>query len=116
MLQSLREEKGGKLPMLLSPRKNGLDSLSKEVRVFKVFEKVSGGSRPLGLLPERHSRVSLGSAKESYTSKRAQEETLGPRVVETFWRPNSRPSPKNLQGKNSYLLLLFPEVRSQRKI
>ena len=36
MLKSLREETEGKLKMLLSPRKNGLDSLFKEVRVFKV--------------------------------------------------------------------------------
>ena len=36
MLQSLREEREGKLQMLLSPRKNGLTSLLKEVRVFKV--------------------------------------------------------------------------------
>ena len=35
MLQSLREEKEGKRQMLLSPRKNGLTSLFKEVRVFK---------------------------------------------------------------------------------
>ena len=37
MLQSLREETEGKLQMLLSPRKNGLTSLFKEVRVFKVI-------------------------------------------------------------------------------
>ena len=36
MLQSLREETDGKLQMLLSPRKNGLTSLFKEVRVFKA--------------------------------------------------------------------------------
>ena len=36
MLQSLREETEGKLQMLLSLRKNGLTSLFKEVRVFKV--------------------------------------------------------------------------------
>ena len=36
MLQSLREETEGKVQMLLSPRKNSLDSLFKEVRVFKV--------------------------------------------------------------------------------
>ena len=36
MLQSLREEAEGKLQMLLSLRKNGLTSLFKEVRVFKV--------------------------------------------------------------------------------
>ena len=36
MLQSLREEKKGKLQVLLSLRKNGLTSLFKEVRVFKV--------------------------------------------------------------------------------
>ena len=35
MLKSLREETEGKLQMLLSPRKNGLTSLFKEVRVFK---------------------------------------------------------------------------------
>ena len=36
MLQSLREEREGKLEMLLSLRKNGLTSLFKEVtRVFK---------------------------------------------------------------------------------
>ena len=38
MLQSLREEREGKLQMLLSLRKNGLDSLFKEVRVFKASE------------------------------------------------------------------------------
>ena len=36
MLQSLREEREGKRQMLLSLRKNGLTSLFKEVRVFKV--------------------------------------------------------------------------------
>ena len=36
MLYSLREEKEGKFQMLLSPRENSLDSLFKEVRVFKV--------------------------------------------------------------------------------
>ena len=35
MLQSLREEREGKLQMLLSLRKNGLDSLFKEVRALK---------------------------------------------------------------------------------
>ena len=35
MLQSLREETEEKFQML-SPRKNGLGSLFKEVRVFKV--------------------------------------------------------------------------------
>ena len=34
MLQSLRAEIEGNLQMLLSPRKNGLDSLFKEVRGF----------------------------------------------------------------------------------
>ena len=38
MLESLREEIEGKLQMLLSLRKNGLTSLFKEVRVFKVLE------------------------------------------------------------------------------
>ena len=37
MLESLREETEGKLQMLLSPRKNGLTSLFKEVRVFKAL-------------------------------------------------------------------------------
>ena len=37
MLQSLREEKEGKLQMRLSPRKSGLTSVFKEVRVFKVW-------------------------------------------------------------------------------
>ena len=36
MLQLLREETEEKLQVLLSPRKNGLDSLS-EVRVFKEY-------------------------------------------------------------------------------
>ena len=36
MLQSLRKETEGKLQMLVSPRKEGLDSLFREVRVFKV--------------------------------------------------------------------------------
>ena len=35
MLESLRAETEGKLQMPLSLRKNGLTSLSKEVRVFK---------------------------------------------------------------------------------
>ena len=35
MMQSLREETEGKLQMQLSPRKNGLTSLFKEVRVLK---------------------------------------------------------------------------------
>ena len=38
MLFSLKEETEGKLQMLLSPRKNGLTSLFKEVRVFKGCE------------------------------------------------------------------------------
>ena len=38
MLQSLREETEGKRQMLLSPRKDNLDSLFKEVRVFKVVK------------------------------------------------------------------------------
>ena len=37
MLQSLREDTEGELQMLLSPRKNGLTSLFKEVRVFARF-------------------------------------------------------------------------------
>ena len=41
MLYSLREEKEGKLQMLLSLRKNGLNSLFKEVRVFKVVSGLS---------------------------------------------------------------------------
>ena len=48
MLQSLREETEGKPQMLLSPRKNGLTSLFKEVRVFKV----AGSSA--GLRPSQH--------------------------------------------------------------
>ena len=40
MLESLREETEGKLQMLLSLRKNGLTSLFKEVRVFKVLNFV----------------------------------------------------------------------------
>ena len=36
MLQPLREETEGKLETPLSPRKNGLTSLFKEVRAFKV--------------------------------------------------------------------------------
>ena len=38
MLQSLREDTEGKLQMRLSPWKIGLDSLFKEVRVFKGKE------------------------------------------------------------------------------
>ena len=38
MLSSLREETEGKLQMLLSPREDGLDSLFKEVRVFKGIQ------------------------------------------------------------------------------
>ena len=37
MLQSLREEREGKLQMLLPPKKNGLDSLFEEVRIFMVY-------------------------------------------------------------------------------
>ena len=37
MLSSLSEETEGKLQMLLSHWRNGLTSLFKEVRVFKVF-------------------------------------------------------------------------------
>ena len=37
MLESLRDETEGKLQMLLSPGKISLDSLFKEVRVFKVL-------------------------------------------------------------------------------
>ena len=36
MPESLREETEGNLQMLLSPRKSGLTSLFKEVKVFKV--------------------------------------------------------------------------------
>ena len=39
MLQSLGKETEGKLPMLLSLRKNGLTSLFKEVRVVKEVGK-----------------------------------------------------------------------------
>ena len=39
LLQSLREEKEGKLQMPLSPRKNGQTSLFKEVRAFKGRER-----------------------------------------------------------------------------
>ena len=37
MLKSPREETEGKLQMLLSLRKNGLDSLFKEIRVVKAI-------------------------------------------------------------------------------
>ena len=37
MLESLREETEGTLQMLVSVRKNGQNSLFKEVRVFKEF-------------------------------------------------------------------------------
>ena len=47
MLQSLREEREGKLQMLLSLRQNGLTSSFKEVRVFK--EMLRGGSQTLGV-------------------------------------------------------------------
>ena len=54
MLQLLREETKGKLQMLLLPSKNGLDSLFKEVRVFRVISEsffrdnlVSEGSHPV---------------------------------------------------------------------
>ena len=63
MLQSLREETEGTLQMLLSPRKNGLASLFKGVRVFKVLarnpERVSkespGAFRPQGPKSVRNS-------------------------------------------------------------
>ena len=38
MLESLREETEGKLQMPLSLRRNGLTSLFKDVRVFKVSD------------------------------------------------------------------------------
>ena len=44
MLWSLGEETEGELQMLLSHRKNGLDSLFKEVRVFKVRDRLSDRS------------------------------------------------------------------------
>ena len=37
---ALREETEGKLQMLFSPRKDGLDFLFKEVRAFKVPKRV----------------------------------------------------------------------------
>ena len=46
MLQSLREETEGKVQMRLPRRENGLTSLCKEVRVFKVR-------------PEAHSMITL---------------------------------------------------------
>ena len=48
MLLSLREETERKLQMLLSLRKNGLTSLFKEVRVFKVanFGRLSAKEMP----------------------------------------------------------------------
>ena len=48
MLESLREETEGKLQMLLSLRKNGLTSLFKEVRVFKVVATVPLKNPPFG--------------------------------------------------------------------
>ena len=55
MLQSLREETEGKLQMLLSPRKNTLDSLFKEVRVFK--ETVIGEEQTRHFLNHAFARV-----------------------------------------------------------
>ena len=46
MLQSLREETEGKLQMLLSPRKNSLDSLFEEVRVVKVANRIDFPDTP----------------------------------------------------------------------
>ena len=43
MLHSLREETESKLQMLLSLRKNGLDSLFKEVRVLKEHKQICAG-------------------------------------------------------------------------
>ena len=43
MLESLREETEGKLQMPLSLRRNGLTSLFKEVRVFKVVHASLAG-------------------------------------------------------------------------
>ena len=48
MPQSLGEETEGKLQVLLSPRKNGLDSLFKEVRVLKELISDCTG-RPNGI-------------------------------------------------------------------
>ena len=53
MLQSLREETEGKLQMLLSLRKNGLTSLFKEVRVFKVVVLYSKPLRRKGKWKQR---------------------------------------------------------------
>ena len=50
MLQSLTEETEGKLQMLVSPRKDGLASLFKEDRVFKVL-------RAMGFLVSQHSQL-----------------------------------------------------------
>ena len=53
-MQSLREKTEGTLHMLLSLRKNGLTSLSKEVRVFKVSShEHSSGSLCRGINTER---------------------------------------------------------------
>ena len=51
MLQSLREETEGKLRLLLSHRKNGLTSLFKEVRVFKVLASMTKVSVAPALRP-----------------------------------------------------------------
>ena len=61
MLSSLREETEGKLQMLLLPRKNGLDSLFKEVTVF-LREKLNRGvSKPGGFpLFRERSRLCRG--------------------------------------------------------
>ena len=45
MLQSPKEETEGKLQMRLSPGKKGLDSLLKEVMVFKEGNKAAWASR-----------------------------------------------------------------------
>ena len=59
MLQSLREEKEGNFQMLFSPKKNGLDSLFKEARVFK-----GGGWRQTNPLKMgKKAPVMFGSAK-----------------------------------------------------
>ena len=59
--------------MLLSPRINGLDSLFKEVRVFKVLQKVlawaAGPLGPRGAPKKSLKRVNAGKEKYKHIDK-----------------------------------------------
>ena len=68
MLEPLREETEGILQMLLSPRRNSLDSLFKEVRAFKVLQNLGGG-------PNLHVFFSWGDPKIQIPPRPLQQKT-----------------------------------------